>query len=666
MSAVIDTYISALQNNLAAGNATEHTHRPALKSLLDALNPDISAVNEPKQRADCGAPDYVILRKKGNLASGHVEAKDVGVPLSDTAKSNQLKRYRKFLPNLILTDYVDFWHYLDGERVDTASLGTVNASTGKINTTPEKQAAVAKLLAAFLDRSPEPIRKARDLAHRLAQQAHMIRDIVGETLARGQASRNIKDLRHALKAELVPNLDGPDPSKDPQFPDLYAQTLTYGLFAAACNHHPAHPNDDFTLAGAAADIPKTNPLLRQLFNAIHGLDFNDEPHARFVHDIVATLTRSTIAAVLEDFGTDAARKDPILHFYETFLARYDPETRERRGVYYTPEPVVSYIVRSVDHLLKTRFKITDGLADTTTLPDQTDADGNLLHRTLILDPAVGSGTFLYSVVQHIRDGFQQQKNAGLWKDYVHDHLLPRLHGFELLMAPYAMAHLKLGMQLAAQDLPKLQQEVWTYGSTDHEDRLRVYLTNTLARVEQEVQQQFGTLQRTIHEEAAAADRVKRDLPILVVLGNPPYSGISANNDPWIDNLLKGKNAEGKTVADRSYYHVNDQPLGEKKVWLQDDYVKFIRWAQHRLEQTGQGILAFITNHGYLDNPTFRGMRYSLMQAFDEIYLLDLHGNAKKKETAPDGSADQNVFDIQQGVAICLMVKLPGSKPKGSS
>ena len=298
-------------------------------------------------------------------------------------------------------------------------------------------------------------------------------------------------------------------------------------------------------------------------------------------------------------------------------------------------------------------------------PYVTDTDGKPLHRTLILDPAAGSGTFLYDVVRRIRDGFQRQKNAGLWKNYVHDHLLPRLHGFELLMAPYAMCHLKLGMQLAAQDLPKLQQEVWTYGQTEHDDRLRVYLTNNLTQLEQQTQQAFGSaVEQAIHDEAAAADHVKRNLPVLVVIGNPPYSGISANNDPWIDRLLKGVEADGNVNTDRSYYHVNGEPLGENKVWLQDDYVKFLRWGQHRIEQTGKGVLAFITNHGYLDNPTFRGMRWSLMKTFDEIYVLDLHGNAKKKEVAPDGSSDQNVFDIEQGVAIGLFVKTGQNTPPG--
>lgn len=275
---------------------------------------------------------------------------------------------------------------------------------------------------------------------------------------------------------------------------------------------------------------------------------------------------------------------------------------------------------------------------------------------LILDPACGTGTFLYAVVDHIREQFMARDDAGMWSGYVRNHLLPRLFGFELLMAPYAVAHLKLGMQLAGQDLPsQALREKWAYDFAG-DDRVAVYLTNTLEDAERKAQKEFHFIERLIAQEAAGAARIKRDLPIMVVLGNPPYSGISANKGAWIDGLLKGRLPDGTPVP--SYYEVDGSPLGEKKLWLQDDYVKFIRWGSWRIERTGAGILAFITNHGYLDNPTFRGMRQRLMETFDEVYIMDLHGNAKKKERAPDGSKDENVFDIQQGVAICLLVKLP--------
>lgn len=666
MSDPIQTYLDAINRNLAAGNATEHTHRSALQQLIESLAEGIQATNEPKQRTDCGAPDFVVLRTKGHLPIGHVEAKDTHISLAETHKSEQLKRYRKYLPNLILTNYVDFRWYVHGEQWAEASLGSVEAG-GKLKSKADQREQVEKLLRGFLAQSPQPISSAKALAERLAQLTHMTRDIVVEAFGRHKATTTLKDLRHILAETLIPELD--EDSQTPQFADLYAQTLTYGLFAAKC-HHAQHGGGAFDLNQAASEIPKTNPLLRQLFNTITGPDFNDEPYAGFVRELVAVLDNAAIGEVLEDFGRAGVRQDPVLHFYETFLATYDPALRERRGVYYTPEPVVTYIVRSVDELLRTRFKIKDGLADTETISysppgssGHPDLELPTSHRTLILDPAAGTGTFLYEVVEQIRESFRAKKKAGLWSNYVHEHLLPRLFGFELLMAPYAMAHLKLGMQLAAQDLPEDQRSVWTYGF-ETDDRLQVYLTNTLEQVEAHAQQMFGSLGRAIGNEAAQAARVKRDLPILVVLGNPPYSGISSNQGAWIDGLLKGSipsnNLQtGKTeyTPTASYYHVDGKPLGERNPkWLQDDYVKFIRWAQWRLEQTGHGILAFITNHGYLDNPTFRGMRWSLMQAFDEIYVLDLHGNTKKKEVAPDGEPDHNVFDIQQGVAIGIFVK----------
>jgi len=308
-----------------------------------------------------------------------------------------------------------------------------------------------------------------------------------------------------------------------------------------------------------------------------------------------------------------------VHFYETFLKEYDEKIREMRGVYYTPEPVVSYIVRSIDHLLKTRFNKPLGLAD---------------DKTLILDPAVGTATFLYMVINEIYQANIGKGQQGLWNNYVADKLLPRIFGFELLMAPYAVAHLKLGLLL--------QQTGYEFKS---EQRLGIYLTNTLEEAIKRAETLFA---RWISEEANAAARVKKDEPIMVVLGNPPYSGHSANKGEWARQLVE------------RYKTIDGKPLGEKNPkWLQDDYVKFLAFGQWRIERTGQGVLGFITNHSYLDNPTFRGMRQSLINTFTDIYILNLHGNAKKKEVAPDGGKDENVFDIQQGVAIGIFAKEQG-------
>ena len=651
------TYLKAVRKNLADGNATEHTHRPALKTLLESATGAITATNEPKQ-IDCGAPDFVVKHRQRIL--GYIECKDIGVNLDETETREQLKRYFHGLENLILTDYLEFRWYVDGDMRAKACLAEADRN-GKVKPSENGPAEVGQLLADFLAHEPVGISRPKDLAVRMSRLTHMIRDIIVETFANNKASGLLKDLREALAKVLIPDIAQEE--KTSEFADMFAQTLAYGLFAARCNHPAGKP---FVRLGAAGEIPKTNPFLRHLFETITGADLDDEPYAPIVDDLVQLLDDADIHAVLLDFGKRTRRQDPVVHFYETFLAEYDPALREARGVYYTPEPVVGYLVRSVDRLLKDRFGCPGGLADEATITyerqGETDSTGKrttiteTAPRVLILDPACGTGTFLYTVIDHIREQFMSAGNAGLWNGYVRKHLLPRLFGFELLMAPYAVAHFKLAMQLAGHDLSDAQRKNWAYDFAGDE-RLGVYLTNTLEEADKKIETLYGPL-RALSDEATAAAEIKRDMPIMVIMGNPPYSGHSANKGQWIKQLLKGTD----TLTGRStenYFGCDGEPLGERNPkWLNDDYVKFIRWAQWRIERTGAGILAMITNHAYMDNPTFRGMRQSLMNTFDEIHIMDLHGSTKKKEVCPDGSKDDNVFDIQQGVAIMLMVKLP--------
>lgn len=439
-----------------------------------------------------------------------------------------------------------------------------------------------------------------------------------------------------------------DTLKPEEFSDMVAQTICYGLFAAKCSAVDA----PFSRLTAVSFVPKTNPFLRQFFNQLAGIDL-DERLVWMVEHLVAVLNRADMSAILADFGKRTRQEDPVVHFYETFLANYDVKLREVRGVYYTPEPVVSYIVRSVDLVLKNQFGLRDGLADSSKLDDST------IHKVQILDPATGTGTFLHAVIAKIYERFA--KNKGLWSDYVSQHLLPRVHGFELLMAAYTVAHIKLSLQLK------------NYGyDFKSDERLRVFLTNTLNEAQCE---KNTALAQWLSDEANAASAIKRDSPVMVILGNPPYSGHSANSGEWINELLRGTDiVEGKKASNSNkaiqnttnYFQVDGQSLNERNPkWLNDDYVKFIRFAHWRIMQTGYGVLAFVTNHGYLDNPTFRGMRQSLLNDFDEIYILDLHGNSKKKETALDGSADKNVFDIQQGVAIGIFIKHQNKKPSAT-
>jgi hypothetical protein len=647
---ILRDYLKEIEAYYKLGIAREHSYRPSLQAILPRLVHGITAVNEPK-RVDCGAPDYVILRSIGGnpFTIGYIEAKDIGTPLDKIEKDEQLKRYLRALDNLILTDYLEFRWYVKGEKQMVARLATPAAKSLVLD--KEGIKTTGDLLCSFLQHSAEPIRKPQDLAKRMARLAHMIRDVTVTAFEKRQASETLNGLYEAFKTVLLPDLP------TTEFADMFAQTLAYGLFAARYNHTGTEP---FNRRDAAKEIPRTNPFLRKLFSTIAGADFDDEPFIGFVNELTQVLGVTDMDAVLADFGKRTRREDPIVHFYETFLAQYDPKLRELRGVYYTPEPVVSYIVRSVDHLLREHFDCPDGLADTSTITiPSIDEKGKprseISPRVLILDPACGTGTFLYTIIDLIRETYHKTGNAGMWSGYVREHLLPRLFGFELLMAPYAVAHLKLGMQLAALDLPVEERSDWAY-DFESDERLGLFLTNTL---EQALVRSKLLLGSFISDEANEAAKVKQNYPVMVVIGNPPYSGHSANKGEWVTDLLHGDDSRTAKKGG-NYFEVDGKPLGERNPkWLNDDYVKFIRFAQWRIEQTGYGILAFITNHGYLDNPTFRGMRQSLMQSFDDIYVLDLHGNSKKKERSPDGTKDENVFDIQQGVAIGIFVKRQG-------
>jgi predicted helicase len=348
-----------------------------------------------------------------------------------------------------------------------------------------------------------------------------------------------------------------------------------------------------------------------------------------IDDISEVLAVTDVKKILLQYYHKGKGKDPVIHFYETFLAEYDPRTREGRGVYYTPEPVVSYIVRSLNSILKEHFNKTDGFADKS---------------VTILDPAAGTLTFLAEAAKLAIKEFVSKYGEGARESFIKEQILQNFYAFELMMAPYAIGHLKMSFLLEELGY-KLKED----------ERFKLYLTNTL---------EMGELAKTnlpgmasLSKESHLADKVKKEQPILVILGNPPYSGISSNKGEWIDDLLKKGYKRYDGSRDEGYYRIDGKPLGERNPkWLQDDYVKFIRFAQWKIDQAGEGVLGFITNHSYIDNPTFRGMRQSLMNTFNEIYILDLHGNNLKREKCPDGSKDQNVFDIQQGVAIALFIK----------
>ena len=511
--------------------------------------------------------------------------------------------------------------------------------------------------AAFTLGHGEVIRTSKQLAARLAVLARAIRDRIGTALAIENESGPLTRFMEAFRVALVHDLD------EDGFADMYAQTIAYGLLSARITDPARSTADDL-----AAHM-RTNPFLKQLMETFvraggrrvrdggSGIDFDELG----VAEVVDLLDQRNLEAVVRDFGDRNPREDPVIHFYEHFLAAYDKQQKVSRGVFYTPRPVVSYIVRSVDELLRTEFGLADGFADTSTWGEMTERhqdlkipDGTSPDRAFvqILDPATGTGTFLVEVIGLIHQtmvakwqgqGHGERQVAARWNEYVPNHLLPRLHGYEVLMAPYAIAHLKISL--------KLYETGYRFES---DERAQVYLTNALEPPSPLADAKAASLFAALGQEAQAVNEVKRNQRFTVVIGNPPYSGISSNMGPWMDGLLKGRLPDETRTA--SYYHVEGGPLGERKVWLQDDYVKFIRLSQWLLECTGAGVQGYITNHGYLDNPTFRGMRWSLLQSFRGIRILDLHGNLKKKEIPPAEVRDVNVFDIQQGVAVGLFTK----------
>ncbi|MGL4399068.1 MAG: N-6 DNA methylase, partial [Luteolibacter sp.] len=473
------------------------------------------------------------------------------------------------------------------------------------------------------------LRAPKDLAEALARRTRQLNNAIHLTLQTDPASY-LHSLKRSFEAELLPNLS------DDEFADLYAQTVAYGLFAARCSiQNDAVAEKKFDRLHASEFIPASNPFLSELFQQITSRNLSAD--IRWITDDIARLLQAApYVSVRPQSQRSSQREDPVIHFYETFLAAYDPKLREQRGVYYTPEPVVSYIIRSVDEILVSAFGKKDGLADDS---------------VKILDPATGTGTFLAQTILHIYDRFKKAGNEGFFSaEYVEKKLVPRLFGFELMVAPYTIAHLKLHLLL--KDL------VPDYNA---KRRLEVYLTNTLEPPQTHPELAFAEY---ISKENNAAAAIKAHEDILVIIGNPPYSGISANEGEDIRNLLRGIDPLDKAVKQPSYYKCDGKKLEEKKLWLDDDYVKFIRFAQWRIDRTGQGVLGFITNNGFLTNPTFRGMRQALLGSFHEINIIDLHGNDRKKEVDPStGDKDQNVFDIQQGVCIVLAVRKKGALPK---
>lgn len=634
----IAEYLSEICAKYASGQATEHSYRPALETLFRSIDPALTVINEPK-KSEVGMPDFLFERN--GVPFGWAEAKDID---KDVIKLKgysieQRKRYEKAYPNLIYTNGVDFEFIREGASVHFVSIADFVMG---IQPNPDKFEELRRQLKLFAEQKPIAIRSAAKLAEMMAAKAAIIKDEIVIALAdEAEARKGLEGQFKSFKTNLLPNLT-PD-----EFADIYAETITYGMFAARF-----HDTDlsTFSRQEAMDDLPASNPFLKGLFEYIAGPAL-PKRLTYIVDDLVAVMRASDPHSLFEKYGQFTARNDPFVHFYEDFLAAYNPKKRKSRGVWYTPEPVVDFIIRAVDEVLKTEFGLADGLADTSKVTVDWDTGTSdpktgkavtikkQVHKVQILDPATGTGTFLAKAVQLI-SGRVKARAPGKWSGYVEQDLLPRLHGFELLMASYAMCHMKLDMQL----------EQTGYKPSSNPPRLSVWLTNALEPAEREVRDLFFA---PLAEEARGASEVKRQTPIMCVIGNPPYSGESANKSNHITALMEAYKKE---------------PGGEKALdernskWINDDYVKFIRMAEAVITKNPSGgVLGFITNHGYLNNPTFRGMRWHLLKTFDKIHILDLHGSSNRKERAPDGVADKNMFDIKPGVAI--VVCSCGSKRK---
>lgn len=647
---IIEEYISRVQAVYATGVTTEHSFRAALGFLFDAIDPNVRSINEPKQLTDIGRPDFVFQRSVGSdlITLGHCEAKDINKDVDPRAmrkdNKNQFERYVQGLPNLIYTNGLEFYFYKNGEQHGD-SVRIADFAIG-INPLPRRYPVLVEALKTFAAERLQTITSAKRLASLMAGKAKLIKTVMFESIQQDKhVDSGLVGQYKAFKEQLIHDLSPEG------FADIYAETVVYGMFAARLKDKT---KETFSRPEALELLPKSNPFLRDLFSYVAGPNL-DERIRRDIDELAEIFVHVDPDVLFADFGHFTKRNDPFIHFYEDFLKEYNNKKKVERGVWYTPEPVVNFIVRAVDDVLKSEFGLRDGLADTSKISvtrsrgqagltkagkirkdNKEDTFTEMVHRVQILDPATGTGTFLAETIKLIGERVKESQ-PGNWSSYVEKDLIPRVHGFELLMAPYTMCHMKLDMMLSDMG----------YVPTKHQKRLSVYLTNSLEEGEKATYDlPFANF---LSKEANAANEVKREKPIMCIIGNPPYSGVSANKGDTFGLL-------NEIHKDYKMEPGGKVKLEERRHWLDDDYVKFIRKSEFMIEKNSEGVLAFITNHGYLSNPTFRGMRWKLQDTFDKIYIIDLHGNSNRKEKTPDDTVDDNVFDISVGCALIVAIK----------
>ncbi len=606
---MLRSYLKKIYEIIQRGDAREETYYSTLEKLLqeysESINKkDIKITTLPKQ-TEAGNPDFRVWDGKQHIV-GYIEAKKPGSNLDDIEISEQLKRYNSTFPNLILTNFTEFRLYRNGDLIDKIFLCRPFIIY-QLDTIPplENKEQFLKLLESFFSFSLPKIYNAKTLAVELAKRTRFLKnEVIEEELREEENNKQgfILGFYEAFQEYLIKGLSQKD------FADLYSQTITYGLFAAR-----TRSTGEFNRKLAYDNIPQTIGILRDVFEyiSIGNLPIQME---WTIDDISEVLAVTDVNKILHQYFHKGKGKDPVFHFYETFLTEYDPKTRERRGVYYTPEPVVSYIVRSLNFILKEHFNKFDGFADKS---------------VTVLDPAAGTLTFLADVTKLALTEFVSKYGEGARESFIKEQILQNFYAFELMMAPYAIGHLKMSFLLEELGY-KLKED----------ERFKFYLTNTLEM--EELAQTNLPGMASLSKEAHLAGKVKKEQPILVVLGNPPYSVSSTNKSKFIEKEMAIYKEDVRNER-------NIQPLS-------DDYIKFIRFAHWKIDKSGKGVIGMITNNSYLSGLIHRGMRKKLLKSFNEIYILNLHGNARIGEKCPDGSKDENVFDIMQGVSIALFIK----------
>ncbi len=650
---MLKEYLESIKDLTTEDN--ELTHRPSLYNLLNRLkdhfNKEFKVEHEPK-REQGSQPDFRVSFQGFNI--GYIENKRVGENLNQLLKNDQILKYLELNPNLMLTDYLKFmWVGKDENNAPLIkkeiSIASPDELSKPLKPKPQIERDLIELFKSFFNHEAAPITNAKDFATHLSPRTKYLKDALIKYQEKVQVSSIFKNFKEYLYEEL----------SFEDFSDALAQTLTYSLFLAKLNH----PFEKINLDNVRSSIPKNFAVIREMADFLKKLDEIKEIQW-LLNEILSSINHVDMDSILKDLNDD---KDPYLHFYETFLSAYDPKLRESKGVYYTPDSVVKFIINALDSLLKTHFKDAP-------LGLKSALDNENIK---LLDFATGTGTFLLEAFRKALETRKTSDGGTSTKEDKYQNLLKQFYGFEYLIAPYAIAHLNLS-QAFKQEFKKPLKE---------NDALKIILTNTLIQPSEIAA--YRGLQPIFETELKSAQDIKKD-KILIITGNPPYSGASSNEGlfEWevkatygiepefqtievekkvkladkIQTLLKNlqtqkesgsKNALKELKKLHSKYKLQDE---RNPKWLLDDYVKFMRFAQNKIESLGHGLFGFISNNAFLDNPTFRGLRRSLLKCYDELYILNLHGNARKKEKTLQGAKDENVFNIMQGVSINLFVK----------